>query len=104
MQTIPLQPVPSQTVWVLLNQQPCQINVYSKGGYLFCDLYVNDALIIGGVICWNDNVIVRDAYLGFIGDLAFNDTQGNTDPVYTGLGSRYVLTYLAPADLPTGLA
>ena len=71
---------------------------------MFCDLLVNDTLIIGGVICENANVIVRDAYLGFVGDIAFFDTQGTSDPSYTGLGSRWILVYLAPADLPAGVA
>jgi hypothetical protein len=39
---------------------------------------------------------VRDEYLGFIGDLAFFDTQGMTDPDWTGLGSRYILGYFFP--------
>ena len=56
------------------------------------------------MLCENLNVIVRDAYLGFIGDLAFYDTQGDTAPVYTGLGSRYVLEYFAPSELPAGVA
>jgi hypothetical protein len=30
------------------------------------------------------------------------DTQGASDPVYTGAGSRFQLVYLEPADLPAG--
>ena len=60
--------------------------------------------MIGGVIAGNLNVIVRSAYLGFVGDLAFIDTQGSDDPVYTGLGARWILTYFAPSELPAGLA
>ena len=104
MLVVPLQPVPSQTVSVNLNNQACTINVYQKAFGMFCDLLVNDTLIIGGVICENANVIVRDAYLGFVGDIAFFDTQGTSDPSYTGLGSRWILVYLAPADLPAGVA
>ena len=66
---------------------------------VFIDLEVNNAPIISGVICLNGVKIVRDAYLGFIGDLAFYDTQGSTDPVYSGFGTRYILVYLAPGDL-----
>jgi hypothetical protein len=43
--------------------------------------------------------MVRETYLGFIGDLSFTDTQGTSDPVYTGLGSRFVLLYLEASDL-----
>jgi hypothetical protein len=108
MQIVPLQPVPSQTVQAQLNGQSCTINVYQKrgegptGGALYIDLYVASVLIIGGVICQNLNRIVRDSYLGFIGDMAFLDTIADTDPYYTGLGSQYQLAYLAPADLPAG--
>jgi hypothetical protein len=101
---IPLQAVPSQTVSVALNNQACQINVYTLTTGLYVDLLVNDAQIIGGVVAQNLNVIVRDAYLGFVGDLAFADTQGDDDPVYTGLGSRFILVYLFPSDLPAGLS
>lgn len=66
---------------------------------MFLDLYVANSLIIGGVICENANRIVRSSYLGFVGDLAFFDTQGEEDPIYTGLGSRWVLDYLEPADM-----
>jgi len=67
---------------------------------LFIDVFVNNQLIIGGVICENLNRIVRDSYLGFIGDLIFYDTtKGGNDPDYTGLGSRYLLVYLEQSDL-----
>ena len=102
MQIIPLQPLPAQNFTVNLNNQPCQISVYQKLSGLYLDLQVNNALIIGGVLCQNLNRIVRSLYLGFSGDLAFIDTQGQDDPVFTGLGDRFQLAYLAPADLPNG--
>ncbi|MDR3533947.1 MAG: hypothetical protein P4L90_25705 [Rhodopila sp.] len=101
---VPLQPVPSQTVTVTLNNQACQINVYQLSTGLFVDLLVNNVLIIGGVIGEDRNVIVRSVYLGFSGDIAFIDTQGTEDPVSTGLGQRFFLMYFYPADLPAGLA
>lgn len=100
MQEIPLRAIPSQTFTVNLNNQPCQIEVYQKLSGLYINLYVNNALIIGGVICQNLNRIVRDAYLGFQGDLGFFDnTKQGEDPIYTGLGSRFRLFYLEPQDL-----
>lgn len=96
---VPLQQIPNQAVSVVLNNQSCQVNVYQKFFGLFLDLYVSDTLIIGGVLCQNLNRLVRSAYLGFQGDLGFWDTQGTSDPYYTGVGARYQLTYLTPADL-----
>lgn len=96
---IPLQPVPSQKISVVLANQNCQITIYTLTTGLFVDLYVNNALIIGGVICQNLNRIVRSVYLGFIGDLGFIDNQGADDPVYTGLGSRFSFAYLEDVDL-----
>jgi hypothetical protein len=102
---IPLQPAAAQTLSVVVGQQNTQLNVYTKLGVLYMDVYVDNAAIILGVQCENRNRIVRSAYLGFIGDFVFVDTQGNTDPFYTGLGSRYQLEYLEAADLATlGLA
>ena len=103
MQIIPTQPVPSQTLEILLASQDCQIKVYQKFYGLYCDLYVAGTLIIGGVICENLNRIVRDLYLGFVGDLCFYDSQGKSDPDYTGLGSRFLLVYLETSDLPQGV-
>lgn len=102
---IPIQAVPSQTLTVLLSNQSCQLNIYQTNYGLFMDVYVNNGLIIGGVICENLNRIVRDAYLGFIGDFTFYDTQppadfpGGEDPYYTGLGSRFELVYLDASDV-----
>ncbi len=110
MQIVPLQATPSQIVTVSLSNQTCQIKVYQKAQGLFMDLYVNNSLVIGGVVCEDRNRIVRSAYLGFVGDFAFIDSQAaqsadgtviGNDPTFDGLGpnGRYALAYLTPADL-----
>lgn len=99
---VPIQAVPNQQVYVSLDGQATQINLYQTGFGLFCDVLVNNAQIIGGVVCQNLNRIVRDLYLGFAGDLMFLDNEGSIDPYYTGLGSRYTLVYLFPDELPPG--
>jgi hypothetical protein len=100
MQIIPLQSSPNQTLTTLLEKQLVTLNIYTTvDGNMYMDVFVNHVAIITGVICQNLNRIVRDAYLGFIGDFAFNDTLGTDDPVYFGLGTRYQLFYLAAADL-----
>ena len=90
---IPLSAVPSQTVTVSLGDQRVRLNVRQRAFGLFVDIYVNDALLLGGVLARNLNRLVRSAYLGFRGDLFFLDTQGKSDPDGTGVGDRFVLVY-----------
>ena len=99
MLNVPLRPRPAQRMTVNLANQLCTIKVYQRSTGLYLDLYVDAALIVGGALCQHGNPLVRDGYLGFAGDLAFFDTQGAADPVYTGLGSRWVLNYLEPGEL-----
>lgn len=95
---VPIRALPNQQVQCQLNGQACTLNIYQQAFGLYVDLYVGSTLIIAGVIAENLNRIVRSAYLGFSGDFTFYDTQGKTDPVYTGLGDRYQLVYLAPGE------
>lgn len=100
MNVIPLSDSPSQDLNINLNSQFCTINLRSRlDGAMYCDLYVNNYLIIGGVVCQNLNPIVRDTYLGFSGDLIFLDNQGKNDPSSPGLGTRYQLFYVSPTDI-----
>lgn len=107
MQIIPIQDVYSQSLTVQLGGQNTQINLYQKlDSNLYCDVYVNNVAIITGVICRNLNLIVRDTYLGFVGDLMFYDTQGTVtppstgiDPSSPGLGARFLFCYLTTTDL-----
>jgi hypothetical protein len=99
MLSIPLTSVPSQTLNAVLGGQNCTLNVYTLSTGLFIDVIVNGAPILSGALCLNQVRVIRDKYLGFIGDLAFFDTQGVNDPDYTGLGGRYVLLYLEASDL-----
>lgn len=100
---VPLQPVPSQKVITTLAGQTVALNVYQRRYGLFIDVYVANVLEIGAVICQNLNRIIRSRYLnveaGFEGDFAFFDTQGNDDPLFTGLGERFKLAWLSPEDL-----
>jgi hypothetical protein len=98
---IPLQPIASQSLTVTLAGQSTRIDVYQKSSFLYTDIVVDGRPIQQGRMALNAVRLVRHAYLGFIGDLAFVDMQGTTDPVWTGLGSRYQLVYLTAADLTT---
>jgi hypothetical protein len=105
---VPLQAVPSQLVAVSLGGQNCKIAVAQKTAAMFVDLYVDDAAIITGVIAETNNAIVRSAYLGFNGDIAFIDLSpavppGSTnypvDPYYQAIGTRFLLAYFPPSEL-----
>jgi hypothetical protein len=102
MQEVPTQAIANQSIQVQLADQACTLNVYQLAYGLFMDVYVNGALVVGGVVCQDANRIVRSLYLGFHGDLMWADTQGSDDPVYTGLGTRFRLIYVEVADLPEG--
>lgn len=99
MKIIPIQATPAQSLSVVLAGQNCQINLYQKSTGVFLDLYVSNSPIITATICLDSVLLVRETYLGFIGDLAIVDLQGNNDPDYTGFGARYVLVYVEAADL-----
>jgi hypothetical protein len=99
MQNISLQPVASQKFVVILSGQSTSISIYTLAdGNLYIDIKNNAQIVVSGVLCLNLNKIVRDSYLGFIGDFIFNDTQGSSDPTYDGLGTRYELLYLTEAE------
>jgi hypothetical protein len=107
---VPVQPVPSQILNVALapvgspQQQRTTLQIYDKGSSygMFMDVFLNNALVIGGVQCLDRNRIIRSTYLGYQGDFAFFDTeptfQGGvaifSDPFFAGLGSRFLLGYL----------
>lgn len=92
---VPLSAVPSQKLSVSLGAQSCDILVYMLGSYLYLDLTADGTTIVTAALCEDRVKLVRSAYLGFAGDLAFFDTQGTSDPTYDGLGVRYQLAYIA---------
>ncbi|MDB5777614.1 MAG: hypothetical protein JWP38_3747 [Herbaspirillum sp.] len=88
---IPIAAVPSQSLSVTLNGQSCKINIYQKSTGLFMDLYLNGSPIFTTKLCRDRVSMTRANYLGFVGDLYFKDTQGDSDPQFSGLGQRYIL-------------
>lgn len=104
MNNIPLQAIPSQNILTTLDSgMLVELKLYTRRYGMFLDVYVNTKLEIGAVICQNLNRIIRSEYLNkavdFEGDFIFKDTQGTLDPVYTGLGTRFLLLYLTEEEL-----
>ena len=96
---IPLQAVPSQQLQVVLAGQNVQIAIYQKQAQgLFVDINVNGLDIVTAVIAEDCNPLNPRGYEPFVGNLLFTDTQGSSDPDYTGLGARFQLVYLTAAE------
>lgn len=98
MQQIQIQPVPAQVLKVVLDGQNCQLSIYQKPQGLFFDLSVDGTSIVAAVVCRDAVPVVCRNYAGFSGNLLFIDTQGSSDPEYTGLNSRFQLVYLTEAE------
>lgn len=97
---VPLSAVPDQTLAITLAGQACQIALRSNGGNLYFDLTAGGVSIVRTRIVRNKQLLLLDArYRPFVGDFLFNDTQGDTQPVFTELDSRYVLYYVEEAEL-----
>lgn len=103
---IPLAAVPSQTFSIVLDNQNCQINLYTLSTGMYFDLFLNGAPIATTVVCENLARMLEDAqYRGFIGDFVFVDVfaadtvNDGADPTYQGLGTQFQLQYLEASDL-----
>lgn len=91
--TIPLAAVPAQTLSIQLGDQGCRISIYQKRTGLYLDLYVDGIAVGTGILCHDRVWLIRDAYLNFLGDLAFVDGEASDDPYFTGLGGRFQLVW-----------
>jgi hypothetical protein len=98
MQNIPLQPVPTQATKVVLGGQNVQLLIYQKPQGVFVDINADGVEIVVGIIARDAVPLMCRDYMGFIGNLLFIDTQGNSDPTYDGLGSRFSLVYLTAEE------
>lgn len=99
MQTITLQAIKAQEMQVRLGDQSVTLRIYQRSTGLFIDIGIDDLWIAQGVACLNGNRLVRYPYLGFSGELFFADTKGSEDPVYDGLGDRFLLFYATAEEM-----
>lgn len=99
MQTISIESKKSQTLSINLAGQLCVIRLIQRESFMYMDLTVNGNPIMQGVPCLYGNKMVGYSYLGFKGDLVFIDNDGQNDPFYEWLGSRYILYYIEESEL-----
>lgn len=99
MQTISIEPKKSQSLSITLAGQLCIIRLIQRESFIYMDLTVNGNPIMQGVPCLYGNKMVGYAYLGFKGDMVFIDNEGQSDPSYEWLGSRYILYYIEESEI-----
>lgn len=66
---LPLIATPSQSINIVLNNQPCTYNLYTRGNSMYSDLYVGDNPIWLGRICLGNVSQKQYEHLPFEGDL-----------------------------------
>lgn len=101
---IPLIAISNQRLNVTLNKQSCTIAIYQRGDRLYLDLNIGTEKIRTGCLCIPYAPIVTGD-TDFLGQLYIADTYSPANdqqtPVYSGLGERYKLYYLPPAQVET---
>jgi len=80
---IPLQPVPNQSVSFLLNGTSYTIDVDTRLENIYISIFQEGQYVL------RNRALRAYAPVGF--NLQLADTLGTDDPVYTGLGSRWLL-------------
>ena len=98
MVTIPLSPIPSQKIKVVLDDQDCEISILMRGQHLYLDLTVDGIVIQQGALLLDYVSAIQIPTRFFKGTLAMFDTQGNEAPRYTGLGDRWQLCYWSEGE------
>lgn len=94
MTEIPLQPIPSQEIQVILDGQNCTISVYWRFWKLYMDLMVDSEPVFTGAMCQLYQWVNQSPSILFSGGLMFVDALGEEAPCWDGLGSRWSLLYL----------
>jgi len=94
MLTIPINTLPYQVIKTNVLNQYVVIRLYWKNVGLFADVAWDGQDLSLGTIVRNKVPLIKKHYTEFVGNFIIFDTQGQSDPEYTELGSRYVLIYL----------
>lgn len=94
--TIPIIDEPSQKLTLRLGDQAVDIALTMRLGNLYADVRTNGKDVINNRICLNRTPIIKEVFRPFVGELYFEDLQGDENPVYGGLGSRFLLRWIEP--------
>jgi hypothetical protein len=106
MREIPVQATPQQAFSVVLDELNVAIVIRTTQTGMYVDITADGVpLVTGRKAQDRTNLATSARFRGFPGlQLYFVDLQGDTNPVWSGLGERYVLLYGVPpqtdADTP----
>lgn len=95
-QLVPLPASANATFSAVLDGQDTSITLTTTDSGLFADVAYNGVQVISARLCLDRVDLNPNRYRGMPQALFFADTQGVTDPVWTGFNSRYVLAYGDP--------
>lgn len=95
---IPLQQQANQDFSCVLDGEQAAITLETTDYGLFMTASYNGVSIASSRLCLDRTDVNSARYLGLPQALFFADLQGNSDPVWTGFGTRYVLCYGDPQD------
>lgn len=98
---IPLQQTANQSFSAILDNQSAQFVLETTDYGLFATVSYNGVTVATSRLCLDRTDINSSRYLGMPQALFFADLQGQSDPVYTGFGTRYILCY---GDPPTDIS
>lgn len=101
-QIIPIRPITNQSLNVVLSNQNCTIDLLTRGGHTFLNLFVNNSPVVQGRKL-SLTKVVPYAYLQtkFVGNLVLlnNDLNIKDNPNYTKFGISQSLIYYLESDL-----
>ncbi|TCJ96132.1 hypothetical protein EV694_1683 [Volucribacter psittacicida] len=91
---IPLQAIPNQKFSIQINNQEITISLATRHKQqLYATVSVNGEKIVDNRLCLNIQPLISVDYLPIKGNLFFIDMEGQDDPHYSGLGTRFILIY-----------
>lgn len=97
---VPLTAVPNQQFTATLDTQICQLHLYWRYGYLYCDLNVQNEIIVQGALCVTNQWIIQQPQLNFRGNLVFVDTEGHNAQIdINDLGDRFKLCFVPESEM-----
>lgn len=90
---VPLSALPSQELSLVLGNQDVTVRVLTRGDYLYLDvLKESEPVILGQLIVTGQNLLPA-GLSDFTGNFQMVDVNGDSAPVYTGLGVQFRLLY-----------